>query len=81
MTSMGFEWIGADLIKSTTPRWKLAFATQLRLELVKLRAIRQRAMPEQVDDLLVGSIAGKFVDVVAGINENSFTSKYIAQAG
>jgi hypothetical protein len=63
------------------PPRKFAFATQLSLKLVKLRAIRQRAMPEQVNDLLIGGLAGKFVDVIAGVDENSFFSKHIAQAG
>ena len=38
-------------------------------------------MPQQIDDLLVGCLAGKFVDIVAGIDENSFRPTHITQGG
>ncbi len=62
----------SGLDKIHNPLGKFAFGTQLGAEFVKLRTIRQSAMPEQVDDLLVGGLAGEFVYVVTTIDENSF---------
>ena len=70
---------GLDKIHHTLG--EVAFGTQLGAEFLKLRTIRQSAMPEQIDHLLVGGLAGELVYIVTTIDENSFASTHVTQTG
>ena len=43
--------------------------------------VRQLAMPEQVNDLLVADLPGEFVDVVSGVDEDSLLAAHVAEGG
>ena len=58
-----------------------AGGAQIGLELRQLRLVRQRFVPEEINDLLVADVPGEFVDVVPGVDENALLPHDITETG
>jgi hypothetical protein len=48
---------------------------------LKLGLVGKFPVPEEVDDLLVADLAGEFVDIVTGVDEDAFLTAHIAERG
>jgi hypothetical protein len=49
------------------------------MEGLKLGLIRKLAMPEEVDHFLVADLAGQFIDVVSGVDEDSLLTPHVTE--
>ena len=58
---------------------QLAKLGEQRLVVRQLLLVRQMVVVQQVDDFLVGDVAGEFVDVVAAVNELADVAAHVAQ--
>ena len=61
-------------------RRQCARGAQVGLELRQLRLVRQRLVPEEIDDLLVADAPRQLVDVVTGVNEDALLAHDITEA-
>ena len=61
--------------------WEFACGPQLFGEGVELGAVREFAVPEQVNGLLETGAAGDFVDVVSRVDEDALLAEHIAEVG
>jgi hypothetical protein len=58
-----------------------AIRSKRSLQRVEFLAIRQAILVEEMNDLFKRRLAGEFVDVVAGVDQDAFFATHIAQAG
>ena len=67
-------------MKSITPPGNCRSARSCSHESIELLAIRQLALPEEINDFLVADLAGQLVDVVAAVDQLAFVADDVAQA-
>jgi hypothetical protein len=60
---------------------KFAGRAELIAKGIQLGVVREFSMPEEVNRLLKAGVPSDFVDVVAGINEDSLLTENITEAG
>jgi hypothetical protein len=58
-----------------------AGGAEVGLEFFEFGLVGEAFMPEEVDDFLVADLAGEFVDVVPGVDEDALVPQHITEAG
>ena len=56
-----------------------ARGAEVRLELIELRLVRQRLVPEEINDFLVTDLPRQLIDVVARVNQHALVPHHVTE--